>query len=94
MLGAEFTTAAQAPQTSKLCLPLLPLPFPLPSSLILAVSRFQFYDLQRVDNSFICFLRVIIGRISASAIALGAVENEQQERHRKRESEEREGQGE
>lgn len=35
----EFTTAAQAPQTSKLCFP-LPLPFPLFPTLILAVSRF------------------------------------------------------
>lgn len=36
---SEFTTAAQAPQTSKLCFP-LPLPFPLFPTLILAVSRF------------------------------------------------------
>lgn len=35
----EFTTAAQAPQTSKLCFP-LPLPFPLFPTLVLAVSRF------------------------------------------------------
>lgn len=36
---SEFTTAAQAPQTSKLCFP-LPLPFPFFPTLILAVSRF------------------------------------------------------
>lgn len=54
-----------------------------PYTLILAVSHFQFYDLQRVDNSFICFLRVIIGRISASAIALGAAQHRQEETGRR-----------
>lgn len=58
--------------------------FPFPSSpsptLILAVSHFQFYDLQRVDNSFICFLRVIIaGGFRAQRVHLA--------QHRERERE-------